>query len=358
MDKDKMGRRGDINHIVVLRLSSMSSTAIAALAVAGLHKARPDMEITVVVRERYFPFFDGMGGVRLVGFDSDGYDAPGGILRLRHDILEWEADAVADLHGNLFTRILCRLLMPWQCRTANVDNGREGKALLTRKFRKVFVQQRPTVMRYCDVMERLGVRVTPCLPERKAAPLTEAIAARAGGKHGVWVGVAPFAAYNGKIYPLKYTDRLVEMLCGRYERVFLFGRGKYERQFAEAMELRHEHVVSTMDKLNLAQELDLMGRLDVVVTMDSAPMHMAALTGTRTVSIWGATHPYAGYGGFGQPEESMVQTDMACRPCSVNGHKRCMFGDYACMNGITPEQVADRVDAVLHMEWGDGETKA
>ena len=93
----------------------------------------------------------------------------------------------------------------------------------------------------------------------------------------------------------------------------------------------------------MSDELILMSHLDVMVSMDSSNMHMASLVGTKVVSIWGATHPYAGFMGWRQSEENAVQLDMPCRPCSVYGNKPCLRGDYACMNNISPEMIIEKI---------------
>ncbi len=82
--------------------------------------------------------------------------------------------------------------------------------------------------------------------------------------------------------------------------------------------------------------------LRVMLTMDSGNMHLASLVGTRVVSIWGATHPFAGFLGFGQSEDDCIQRDLPCRPCSIYGNKACKFGDYRCMD-IAPEEIVGKL---------------
>jgi ADP-heptose:LPS heptosyltransferase len=81
-------------------------------------------------------------------------------------------------------------------------------------------------------------------------------------------------------------------------------------------------------------------------------MHLAALSGIPVASIWGATHPDAGFGPWGQGEEAVLQipTDvLTCRPCSVFGNKPCWRGDLACMNDISVDAVAERVKEILSL---------
>ena len=95
------------------------------------------------------------------------------------------------------------------------------------------------------------------------------------------------------------------------------------------------------------QELILMSHLDVMLSMDSANIHLASLTATPVVSVWGATHPYAGFVGWNQPQENIIQADLDCRPCSIYGKRPCRRGDLACMNMIRPEQIVERIEQIL-----------
>ena len=63
---------------------------------------------------------------------------------------------------------------------------------------------------------------------------------------------------------------------------------------------KYPSVVSMIGKLNMRTELNLMSHLDVMLSMDSANMHLASLVNIPVVSIWGATHPYAGFMGWKQ----------------------------------------------------------
>ena len=97
----------------------------------------------------------------------------------------------------------------------------------------------------------------------------------------------------------------------------------------------------------IGQELILMSHLDVMLSMDSGNMHMASVVDTPVVSVWGATHPYAGFLGWGQRMEDTVQIDLPCRPCSVYGDKICMRNDYACLQNIAPDQIVKKVVGVI-----------
>ena len=89
-------------------------------------------------------------------------------------------------------------------------------------------------------------------------------------------------------------------------------------------------------------------RCDVMLSMDSANMHLASLVELPVVSVWGATHPYCGFTGWHQNPANEVQTDLPCRPCSVFGNKPCQRGDYACLRGIDYHAIVQRLDNVIN----------
>jgi hypothetical protein len=77
---------------------------------------------------------------------------------------------------------------------------------------------------------------------------------------------------------------------------------------------------------------------------------MAALTGTKVISIWGGTDPISGFGAWMQPEMHFVRIpaeDLPCRPCTIYGKGECRRGDFACMKWLTPEMVFSKVEKSL-----------
>jgi len=335
-------------HLLVVRLSAMGDVAIAVPVVKALRSSYPELKITVLTRGYYKPFFRDIERIDFFIPDFENrHKGPWGIVRLFFDLRAEGIDCVADLHDVIRSKLLRRLFRLFGVRVSKIDKGRGETKALTRKFQKEFVPLKPTAERFRDAVAALGFdNLTLEIPSKIKRPVPQEIATITSPKQGKWIGLAPFAKHKGKIYPPGQTDKLIGLLTAKYEKVFLFGGGRYEREFAEVMEIHHPGAVSVIGKVNLAQELDLISNLDCIVTMDSAAMHMASLMATPAVSVWGATHPYAGFYGFGQDPANAVQVELSCRPCSVYGNKPCLFGDYRCMTRITPEIIAEKVREV------------
>ena len=302
----------------------------------------PDLEITMLSREMARPLFERLPkNVHFLAADLKGrHKGFFGLNRLKRDIHYEDFDCVADFHDVLrsqFLRLNCRLSGQ---KVAKIDKGRKGKKALTRQKNKVFVQQATSFERYAKVLEQLGFPTKPTFTKLDYSSFCGTQKAT----NEVWVGIAPFAKHEAKVYPLEKMEEVIKALSARENTtIFLFGGGEEEkRQIAEVC-AKYPNVKAAQSQHGLKGELALMGQLDVMLSMDSANMHLASLVGTRVVSVWGGTHPFAGFLGWNQNPNDCIQLDLPCRPCSVYGNKPCLRGDYACLWGITPEEITSRI---------------
>jgi ADP-heptose:LPS heptosyltransferase len=276
----------------------------------------------------------------------------GGLNRLFCQLREMDFDYVVDLHDVLRSQYLCFRFKLSGVSTGVLNKGRAEKKKLVRQYRKVLVNQKSSFHRYSDVFEYLGfpfhlnfISIYKNLKE-KSLQLQPIIDEKG---NTIWIGIAPFAKHKGKIYPLKLQEQVVAHFSkdGRVK-VFLFGGGEIEEKILDEWVIKYPSIISVAGKMKMEGELALMSQLDVMLSMDSANMHLASLVNIPVISIWGATHPYAGFGGWNQTMENCIQTELECRPCSVFGNKKCFRGDYACWFGIEPEQIIKKIQTVIY----------
>lgn len=342
-----------MKHLLVLRFSALGDVAMAVPVVSSLLRQNPGLRVTVVSRPFAAPLFAPLGErVDFFGADLKGeHRGLPGLYRLARQLKARGIDAVADLHDVLRTKVLRMLFRCMGVRTAHINKGRREKRELVAGCRR---QLRTSVERYADVFRELGFACAPdfrALPADTACLAAKGIPEKAAGE--VWAGIAPFAAHAGKIYPPELMEEVVRSFFARRPaaRVFVFCSGKEAEGVAGRWEEAFPRLLFACRKLRgLQEELALMSRLDAMVSMDSANMHLASLVAVPVVSIWGATHPFAGFLGYGQRPEDAVQLPLECRPCSIYGSKPCRFGDYRCLRGIPPARVLEAVEKVLARE--------
>lgn len=275
-----------------------------------------------------------------------------GLLLLYKELRNLKIDAITDLHDVVRTRVLRLLFRLARKPVFIIDKGRSGKKKLTSRYRKKRVPQKSTIQRYADTFDKMGLpyqlQFRSLYPTGKGDEGLFSQITAPKTKEEKWIGIAPFARHAGKIYPANQMEKVVERLSRENTvRIFLFGTteeapllDKWENQFPNVISL-------AKSRLGFAVELSLISYLDVMLSMDSANMHIAALVAVPVISVWGATHPYAGFLGYSARPDLEVQIDLPCRPCSIFGNKPCFRKDYACLHGIPPETIIQKTLSVI-----------
>jgi len=337
-------------HILAIRLSAMGDVAMTVPVIKAVLQQNPELTITFVSRPGFEEFFSNIARLNYFPADFDKeYKGFSGLLKLFGALKKsGQYDALADLHHNLRTKIVRRLFRLSGVKYTFIDKGRAEKKLLTRFPDKILKPLKRTTERYADVFRTLGFDVTLNNQLiRQPKPLYSQIIQITGEKTTPWLGVAPFAKHKGKIYPLDRMEQVIGILSQKNIKIFLFGGSVLEEEICTQWQQKYNNVTSLVRRLNMEQELAVISNLDAMLSMDSAGMHLASLEGVPVVSVWGATHHYAGFLGYGQLESNIVADDIECRPCSVYGDKPCFRKDYACLYNIKPETIATTIGRLL-----------
>lgn len=341
-----------IKHLLVIRLSAMGDVAMSVPVLKALEKQHPTLKITVLSKPFLKPLFADLKNVTFFAAEVGGkHKGFFGIYKLFTELKSFQIDAVADLHNVLRSKILRTFFKLAMAKVAFVDKGRSEKNALTQSKNKVFKQLKTTHERYTDVFRNLGFDLklsSPEFPPKKE--LSPEILQITGIKNTKWIGIAPFATYNSKMYPLDLMEEVIAELSKQQIKIFLFGGGKKETELLENLANTFSNTINVAGKLKLNQELILISNLDAMVSMDSGNAHFAAMLGINTITIWGITHPFAGFAPFNQPFENAILPDLDKYPnipCSVYGNKVCE-GYENVMRSISPKTIIKKVLEALN----------
>lgn len=337
--------------MLVARFSALGDIAMTLPAVYDACAANPDTQFYFLTRHHPARLFlNRPGNLTVVPVNLDNYKGVAGMWRLAKALRKrYGITDFVDLHDVMRTKLLRLFLGMQGVRSRHIDKGRRARAELTRRTNKVLVQLKPMPERYRDVFYEAGIALAndfDGLWPRGEAPVEEFASVTPPKREGEhWLAVAPFAKHKGKVYPLDQMERVIEHFNRRPgQKIFIFGFGDEESALIGKLARRYPSVVNMAEaNIGLAAELALLNHCDTMLSMDSANMHLASLVGLRAVSVWGATHPYAGFLGWRQRTRDVVQLDMTCRPCSIFGDKPCYRGDYHCLCGINPRLIIERI---------------
>lgn len=347
-----------IEHILIIRLSSLGDIAMTVPVVYSLAKQYPSLRITVLSNPVAKVFFENLSdNIRFMEANLHGEKKNIHQLNLLYKRLAAKQfTAIADFHDVLRSKYLRYRFYYAYYKTAHINKHRKERFQLTAKNGKNFHQLPTTFENYADVLNQLGypirINFSSIFPPEGGD--LSLIFSKIGDKKDddKWIGIAPFAAYQTKTYPAQLMDKVICLILQRYAttKIFLFGDKKKEGKVLDEWEKKYERCVNASSKLeNLKEELILMSHLKAMITMDSANMHLASLVNTPVISIWGSTHPYAGFLGWNQKIDNAIQVELDCRPCSIYGNKPCRRKDLACLCNIQPAAIVDKLGQIAYL---------
>lgn len=343
----------NLRHILVVRLSAIGDIAMLVPVLQTFTKTYPNVKITVLSRAFVKPFFEDITNVSFFAADVSGaHKGVRGIYKLFKTLKDFHFDAIADMHNVIRTKILRSYFRFSDLKIVKIDKGRKEKKALTQPENKVFVQLKRTHQRYADVFEKLGYPIdlyTHKFPKREE-PSEKVLAFlkrhNIDLKRDKLVGIAPFAHYDSKSYPLDLMKEVVESLSKQPNlKLLLFGGGRKELALVKAMIADIENASNVIGRIPFKDELNLIAQLKLMVSMDSANSHLAAMLNVKTITLWGATHPYAGFLPFRHPISSCLIPDLEKYPklpSSIYGNI-VVKGYEDCMRSISPQTVVAKV---------------
>ncbi len=337
-------------HILVIRFSAMGDVAMVVPVIKNALQQNPQLQITVVSNSFFSPLFTGLERCHFYGADLKGkHKGATGIFKLFKELKKQSKfNAIADLHGVLRSQLLKSFFKIAGIPIASIDKGRAEKKALTQKENKSLKQLPTSFERYAAVFNKLGININLNTFQSVYAiqPIPVAVQQLFTSGNKI-IAVSPFAQHIEKMYPIEKMKTVVYELAKLGYSIFLFGAKGNESKQLQQWEIEISNVHNMAGKFSLQEELAIISNTKLMLSMDSANMHLAALFGIPVVSIWGATHPFAGFYGWGLSQNNIVSIDISCRPCSVFGNKPCYRGDHACMQQITEKMIVDKITTLI-----------
>ncbi len=326
--------------ILVTRFSALGDIAMTIPVIKALLDQHKEVEIIYVSRENLSSLFLAIERLHFFSIDLENeHKGVLGLFKLFKELRKEKITAYADLHNVLRTHALRLFFFLSGIPVKRINKGRKEKKKLTRKKDKNKIQIKSTIQRYADVFRALGYPLS--MPKNVFFPIK---------KESQKIGIAPFAQHQGKIYPLDKMKEIVRYFAQKNYSVILFGGGKKEKNILKEWQQIHANI-SVIYANSLAEEIKTMRELAFMISMDSANMHLASLAETAVFSIWGATHSYAGFLGYKQNKDYIIeQENLKCRPCSVYGNKPCYRKDYACLTELNPKEIINSIETILEQK--------
>ncbi|WP_035335130.1 glycosyltransferase family 9 protein [Dokdonia sp. PRO95] len=332
-------------HMLIIRLSAMGDVAMTVPVVYAFAKANPEIKISFLSKPFFRPIVEAMPNVSFIAAEVNTiHKGVSGMWKLSRQLKKLGITHVADMHNVIRSKMLRKFLnLP----SVSLDKGRPDKKALTRSTDKVFKALKTTIARYQDVIE--GLDGHHFIPEPLPKPnKQDEVIEFTAGCHKKWIGIAPFAAHLGKQYPLDLMEQVIRELDGKKDyNLFLFGAPDEEEILRDLSQgCMMTKVVA--GKLKFKEEINFISQLDLMLAMDSGNAHLAAMYGIPTVTLWGVTHPYAGFAPYNQEANCLLSDRKKYPqiPTSIYGNV-VPEGYEDVMRTILPADIVENVTTII-----------
>jgi len=335
--------------ILIVRLSSLGDIVLTQAFTSELRRIYPDSEIHYLTKQAFVGIVKLFGTVdKVLVYDKT--------LASHIAIHMQNYDIVYDLHSKLSAALISLFAMPAVIHRYN--KARIKRQNIVRTHAKTGIDF--TVRLYLSAFRSVEGYSIPKhlpiprlnLPTAWSSSTTENIAKtilipRLDNK--LSIALFPGAAHQTKMFPLDKLREIIDYAKDRYH-FFLLG-SEAERPLCSSLAMScPESCTDLCGKFTLADLIKVIGLIDIVITNDSGPMHLAAALGKPQIAIFGATHPSLGFSPMNS-NARIVCKDLDCQPCSLHGGERCPLNHFNCMNQITAEEVLNAIRS-LHQDSG------
>lgn len=216
------------------------------------------------------------------------------------------------------------------------------------------LHEAPAAALYYETLADRGVSPSSLRPQVAVHPdaraAAEQVLARARG--APIVGLAPGARWPMKKWTPEGFAQVGAALQAEGAEILLVGGPHDRAEIDRILGMLPRPALGETTALGLADLAAFLAGIDLLVSVDSGPAHLAQAVGTPVVSLFGPTS-YRRWG----PAEGMggvVALPMACSPCTNYGKGSCAFGDRACMEALPPDTVVEVAAAALRAGRAEG----
>ncbi len=351
--------RNDAKRILIFNPSFLGDTVLMTPLAQCLSTLYKDSEIWICVRPESKPLVDNIPAVHgVIVYDKrnkqKGFAKSIAFIKT---LRSYNFHLVLGLHLSFRSTYIIRGLKSESTTTVGFHEGVMSK---TYDFRtaKYTDDAKHEVERYLNIIrclvtpnsfqmadaKELAGKCQVSIDTTLANNITEYVATL---KHSTLVGIAPFSAWKTKEWPMEGYAWLARQLTLQGHLVFLFGETRHTIQGEEFLKLCMVDVVNLIGVVDIQGAATYIQALDLLITNDTAPMHIAAAVDTHVVAMFGPTVPHLGFLPYTDKYTLFENININCRPCTMHGSELCPQGHFKCMEDIHPQRVYNAAQEVL-----------
>jgi heptosyltransferase II len=163
-------------------------------------------------------------------------------------------------------------------------------------------------------------------------------------KNNNFILAAPGSIWFTKRFPYKKFSKVFNLLKQLDLGILLIGSGDDVDLCDKIIsESENKNLINLAGKISLLETVEIIRRSRLLLTNDSAPLHMANAVGTKVIALFGATIPEFGFYPYGEKDGIFEINGLKCRPCGIHGGNKCPIKTFDCMNKLSEKEIAKTI---------------
>lgn len=323
-------------NILIIRLSSLGDIVLTQSVAAVLRRKFAKVKIHYFTKSAFVPVVEAFGCIDQI-YAWEDYKSYSKLRKLA----DLKLDLVVDLH-NKFNTFLIKLLVGGKKTVTYNKQHFLRRRIVNHKTDKTISS---TVDLYFSALQKAGIKAQKRNPElQPKQELSEKINKMIQpDQHNI--AIFPGALHKTKQYPLAQMAKVIDSLDNNI-RIFLLGSKNENELTVILQKMVTKDVLNLCGELSIAELISFLDRMDLIMSNDSGPMHIAAALQKPQIAIFGATHPKLGFAPMNE-RAIILSADLDCQPCSLHGSSDCTKKHFNCMKSITAEILVDNLNMLL-----------
>jgi heptosyltransferase-2 len=337
--------------LLVAQTGFLGDVVLTTPLLSALRRTLAPDSMTVLTTPQAKPLLEHHPDVDRVVVDAkrQGQRSPSGLVCMAQELRRSHFQVAFAPHKSLRTALLLALAgIPYRLGFRQSPGWFLYHRTAVRDTQSHEVERILSLLRACEVDPQQHIATPQVMYDDAAQQHAQTLldAAGIGHKEPVII-VCPGSVWFTKRWTIEGYAALVRRLEQTYGRTLICG-GPDDLSVAQAVQTQAGgQSVCLAGQADLQTFMALIDRARIVISNDSAPMHLAVARNVPVVAIFCATTPSLGYGPYSSRAVIVEQKDLACRPCGRHGGPRCPRGTEDCMRLITVNDVLHGVDQLL-----------
>ncbi|MDR2885122.1 MAG: lipopolysaccharide heptosyltransferase II [Deferribacteraceae bacterium] len=338
--------------VLIFNPSFIGDAILTTPLINAVRALIPEATIDFCVRPESAPLFEGLPNLNIIKFDKRGeYKGLAGLLKFvkllkGYDIVITPHKSTRSILALFLARIPVRIGFR-QSALSMLLTGKVNRRLTLHEVeRNLSLLSLITDNYSLTVAKTLGGTPVTIYDEKFGKVAGEFMQNASEGRK--IIGLNPGSTWATKRMPVEHFAKVAQLLYDKGYALAIFG-GPADVEVTDKLKsLLPMEFFDYANTVEFRQIPALIKNIDLLITNDSAPLHIAVSQNTPTVAIFGATVPTLGFSPYDNVSVICENNELSCRPCGLHGGNSCPEGHFKCMIDLKPEEIVAATERILN----------